>query len=80
MFSRGVLSASLLALLTLALTDAGAFAQQQDRGELALGKTSQGRGMGVRVYERTLQMLDFNAVLRCRDGSELIVEEGGFLP
>lgn len=79
MFSRGILAASLLALLALALTDAGAPAQAQSRGKLALGKTSQGRGIGIRLQERKLQMLDFNAKLRCRDGSRLIVEEGGFL-
>jgi hypothetical protein len=79
MFSRGAVAASLLALFALALSDAGA-AQSAGRGKLALGKTSQGRGMGVRVDERVVRMLDFNAVLRCRDGSELIVEEGGFLP
>lgn len=80
MFSRGALAASLLAVFALALVDAGGFAQAQGRGKLALGKTSQGRGMGVRVHDRSVQMLDFNALLKCRDSSTLIVEEGGFLP
>lgn len=68
----------LIAALAVGLAPAAGGARAP--GKLALGKTSQGRGMGVRIDARTLRMLDFNALLRCRDGSELIVEEGGFLP
>lgn len=75
---KGFAITSLIAALAIGLMPAEGSARGQ--GKLALGKTSQGRGMGVRVDERTLQMLDFNALLDCRDGSELIVEEGGFLP
>ncbi len=75
---RGFAVTGLIAALALALTPAEGSARPA--GKLALGKTSQGRGIGVRVAERTLRMLDFNARLDCRDGSELIVEEGGFLP
>lgn len=72
--------AGLLAVLAVALGSDVGTAQAGKSGKLALGKTSQGRGMGARVNDRKLQMLDFNALLRCRDGSRLIVEEGGFLP
>lgn len=80
MFARGVLTVGLAALLTFAAAATADAAQPQKRGKLALGKTSQGRGIAMRVQPRRLQMMDFNASLRCRDGSELIVEEGGFLP
>lgn len=75
---RGFAITSLIAVLTAGL--APAEGSEKAPGKLALGKTSQGRGMGARIEERTLQMLDFNALLDCRDGSQLIVEEGGFLP
>lgn len=74
---------SVVALLAAAVFEpAAAPAADADRGKpkLARGKTSQNRGIAAKVYGRRLQMLDFNAVLKCRDGSELIVEEGGFLP
>lgn len=77
---RGFLMTGMLAALALALTDGASGAEARESGRLALGTTSQGRGVGVRVYERNLQMLDFNALLRCRDATTLIVEEGGFLP
>jgi len=75
---RGFAITGLIATLGVGLMPAEGSARPQ--GKLALGKTSQGKGMGIRVQERTLQMLDFNALLDCRDGTELIVEEGGFLP
>ncbi len=74
----GLAVTGLVAALAVGLAPAEGSARAQ--GKLGLGKTSQGKGMGVRVHQRTLQMLDFNALLDCRDGSELIVEEGGFLP
>lgn len=78
MYFRGLLAVGTV-VLGLAAVGVSAAGGAEERGALALGKTSQGRGIGVRVYDRTIQMLDFNALLDCRDGSELIVEEGGFL-
>lgn len=85
MYSRLILALGLLGIAALAGAGAGAAAEAakpkgKGASELARGKTSQKRGIAVRIYPQTVQMLDFNALLDCRDGSELIVEEGGFLP
>lgn len=75
---KGFAIASMIAALAIALAAAESGARPAE-GKLALGKTSQGRGIGARVYERALQILRFNVLLDCRDGSELTVEESGFL-
>jgi hypothetical protein len=79
MFFRGVVMVGIAGLFAFASADLGAEAQARAKGKVAVGKTSQGRGVGVRVNDRAIKMLDFNAELKCRDGSALIVEEGGFL-
>ena len=68
---------ALAAVVTVQERPATAEAKAKQR--LAKGKTSQKRGVALRLQPRSLRLLDFNAVLRCRDGGELIVEEGGFL-
>jgi hypothetical protein len=43
------------------------------------GKTAQGYRMKVVVKEESLRIQVFDVDLRCRDGSALQIEEGGFL-
>lgn len=43
------------------------------------GKTAQGHGIKVVVKERTFRIHVFDIELKCRDGSWLLLEEGGFL-
>lgn len=76
---RGVITVLLLGLLALTAADADEASSDGGR-RVAVGRTSQGRGMAIRVQPDSVKMLDFNARLRCRDGGTLIVEEGGFLP
>ena len=83
MHSRKVTTAvfSLVALLVaIAATEPQTAPAAKGSSKLARGKTGQHRGIGVKVYPRQVRLLDFNAVLRCHDGSDLIIEEGGFLP
>ena len=45
------------------------------------GKTAQGYPLTLRMQgENSLTLLRFKADLACRDGSELLLEESGFLP
>lgn len=76
---QGVITVLLLALLALSAVDAEE-ARSNGGRRVAVGRTSQGRGMAIRVQPDSVQMLDLNARLRCRDGGTLIVEEGGFVP
>ena len=43
------------------------------------GKTAQGYRMKVVVKERAFRIHAFDIELKCRDGSRLVLEEGGFL-
>lgn len=43
------------------------------------GKTAQGHPIKLIVRERSLRIQTFEVDLRCRDGSSLLLEEGGFL-
>jgi hypothetical protein len=43
------------------------------------GKTAQGYPIKVVVKEQTLRIHMFEVDLKCRDGSALLLEEGGFL-
>jgi hypothetical protein len=48
---------------------------------MAVGHTSQGRNIRLRVQGGgTVKVLNFSAKLRCRDHSLLIDQESGFLP
>jgi hypothetical protein len=80
MFFKRLTVALLGAALLVAATSAVGPASGAETGKrLARGKTGQKRGVAVRVYPRAIKFVGFNAVLRCRDGSRLVVEEGGFL-
>jgi hypothetical protein len=48
--------------------------------QVAKGHTSQGRTFRVKLRHGTMKLMPFTAELKCRDGSELLLEEGGFLP
>ena len=78
--AAGVLSAIALLAAAFVVPAAAPAAGERGKAKLARGKSSQKRGIAAKIYGQRLRMLDFNAVLKCRDGSKLIVEEGGFLP
>lgn len=44
------------------------------------GKTAQGYRIKLGVRGHTLKILNFKVELSCRDGSTLLLDEGGFLP
>jgi hypothetical protein len=44
------------------------------------GRTGQGRAIRLHLKQDTVRIKAFTIEARCRDGSELIIEEGGFLP
>ncbi len=67
-------------LCAVAVLEPVAAPAAKGNSRLALGKTAQHRGVGMRLQAGRMRLLDFNAVLQCHDGSELVVEEGGFLP
>ncbi|HYC82568.1 MAG TPA: hypothetical protein VEB65_12320 [Solirubrobacterales bacterium] len=67
------------ALGMLAAADAGVAAAAAGEGS-AKGRTAQGRVVRLQVEGKQLRMKHFTAELRCRDGSELIVQESGFVP
>lgn len=68
---------SALALGLLA-TDAAALAGSAE-ARMFKGKTAQGYRIKVVVKERTFRIHVFDVELKCRDGSGLLLEEGGFL-
>lgn len=76
MFLRIVLSSLLVGgLLSVPLA-----AEAASRGGVLKGRTSQGYKITLRMQgENAFKLLDFNADLSCRDGTELLLEEGGFL-
>jgi hypothetical protein len=64
--------------LGLVATDAAARAASAE-ARMFKGKTAQGHPMKIAVKERTLRIHVFDVELKCRDGSRLLLEEGGFL-
>jgi|GEM_PF-813418 len=76
-FSRqlavALLACGALSVSAAALADAAAARTYK-------GKTAQKRSIKVAVGKSKLKMLRFQASLRCRDGSILVVTESGFLP
>lgn len=45
-----------------------------------MGKTRQGRNIRLQLQQNHVQIKRFTIEARCRDGSELIIEESGFEP
>lgn len=76
MLSRLVVSGVIACCLV-----AGNAAASADRAEAELfkGKTGQGYRIKVLVREQAFKIHVFDVDLRCRDGSELALIEGGFL-
>ena len=64
--------------LALVATDAAALAGSAE-ARMFKGKTAQGYRIKVVVKERTFRIHAFDVELKCRDGSWLLLEEGGFL-
>jgi hypothetical protein len=65
-------------VLGLFATDAATLAGSAE-ARMFKGKTAQGYRMKVVVKERTFRIHVFDVELKCRDGSWLLLEEGGFL-
>lgn len=58
----------------------GALASADQAGsDLFKGRTAQGHRIKVVVREKTFRIHVFDIDLKCRDGSELVLIEGGFL-
>lgn len=74
----GVLAVTMFGSAAIAVVPA-TDAEGKPKPRLARGETSQNRGIAVRVFPKAMKLVGFNAELKCRDGSKLIVEEGGFL-
>lgn len=68
----GALACGLIAGEAAALTNSA-------NARMYKGKTAQGYRMKVVVKERTFRIHVFDVELKCRDGSRLLLEEGGFL-
>lgn len=68
----GAIAFGLIASEAAALTDSAS-------ARMYKGKTAQGFGMKVLVKEQTFRIHVFDVELKCRDGSWLLLEEGGFL-
>lgn len=68
----GAIACSLIASEAAALTDSAS-------ARMYKGKTAQGYRMKVLVKNRTFRIQKFEVQLKCRDGSRLLLEEGGFL-
>lgn len=76
MLARLVISSVLAFGLLAAPLASGAEAR---RGVLK-GRTGQGYAITLKMQgERAFKLLEFDADLQCRDGTELLLEEGGFL-
>lgn len=76
MFTRLVIGGALaLALIT---TDAMALAGSAD-ARMLKGRTAQGHRIKIATKGSTFRIHVFEVGLRCRDGSSLLLEEGGFL-
>jgi hypothetical protein len=68
----GAIAFGLIASEAAALTDSAS-------ARMYKGKTAQGYQMKVVVKKRTFRIHVFEVDLKCRDGSALLLEEGGFL-
>lgn len=68
----GALALGLLAADASALVDSA-------EARMFKGKTAQGHRIKVAVKEGTFRIHAFDIELKCRDGSWLLLEEGGFL-
>ena len=68
----GAIAFGLIASEAGALTDSAS-------ARMYKGKTAQGERMKVFVKDRTFRIHRFDIELKCRDGSWLLLEEGGFL-
>jgi hypothetical protein len=66
--------------LVFALATAGTVALADSaEAKLFKGKTAQGYRVKVVVREQAFRIHAFDVDLKCRDGSALLIEEGGFL-
>lgn len=74
-----VLVLGLVAASAAPADSAGAGQSKEKNTRTFKGKTAQGYRIKLLVRERTFKIKTFNADLRCRDGSTLLLEEGGFL-
>lgn len=72
MIVTGVIAGGLLATSSAAMAEPAA-------ARLYKGKTGQGHRIKLQVKERTFRIHMFDIDLRCRDGTALLIEEGGFL-
>lgn len=68
----GAIALGLIASEAAALTDSAS-------ARMYKGKTAQGYRMKVVAKQRTFRIHVFEVELKCRDGSRLLLEEGGFL-
>lgn len=76
MFLRMLVTGAIACGLLAANSVAGADAAD---ARLFKGKTAQGKRIRLQVKNGTFQIRNFNAELRCRDKTWLLVEESGFL-
>ncbi len=65
--------------LALGLVASDAALADSAEAKMFKGKTAQGHRIKVAVKARTFRLHVFEIDLRCRDGSALLLEEGGFL-
>ena len=65
--------------LMLGLVASDAALADSAEAKMFKGKTAQGHRIKVAVKARMLRLHVFEIDLRCRDGSALLLEEGGFL-
>lgn len=72
MIVTGVIACGLIGADSVAMADS-------TTARLFKGKTGQGHRIKLQVKEGTFRIHVFNAELRCRDRSTLLIEEGGFL-
>lgn len=76
MFVRLLIAGALA--LGLFATNAGAVTPTAE-AQMFQGKTGQGHQIKIVVRKNAFRIHTFNVDLRCRDGSKLLIEEGGFL-
>lgn len=76
MFVRLIVGSALA--LGLVAADAAALADSAE-ARMLKGKTAQGHRIKIAAKGRTFRIHGFEIDLRCRDGSALLLDEGGFL-
>lgn len=76
MFTRLIIGSALA--FALVTTDAAALADSAD-ARMLKGRTAQGHRIKIATKGRAFRIHIFEIDLRCRDGSALLLEEGGFL-